>query len=456
MDFNIHDTTGLWVALVENPTSAIWARRYKVPNDFELYFPASAEILGLITDDCYITCEERPEVMIVEHIEIITDAEDGDYIRITGRGAESVLDRRIIWQQTALKGRADAAIYKIINENAIKPSDPARALPILMHAPALPGFTVGWELGTINTADGQDNASTTRFRGAAYIPIGKGLHVTCADTQRIHLYYYDADLNYLGATGWHAVTGYTITPSTYSGAVYMRVIVSNRDNATISNLAAAASTVTVQHGINTQYTGDGLLDATQEICAAYGLGIRAVSDDFAHVTPRIEIIEGADRSERQTINSPVIFSEEYENLLSSNYVLDTSGHKNVALVAGEGEGKARKRAVYGNASGMHRRELFVDARDASTNDGEISDAEYTEQLTARGAEQIAGHTAIEVFDGEIDNSNTFILDDDYTLGDIVTIENKYGIRKNVRISAIVETWDAIGYTVMPTYENLEV
>lgn len=456
MDFNIHDATGLWVALVENPTSAIWARRYKETNDFELYFPASAEILGLLTDDCYITCEGRPEVMIVERIEIITDAEDGDYVRIAGRGAESVLDRRVVWEQTALKGRADAAVQKLVTDNAIAPANPARALPLLMNPPALPGFSVGWELGTITTDNGQDNASTTRFRGAAYMPIGNGLHISCAATQRIHLYYYDADLNYLGATGWHAVTGYTITPATYNGAVYVRVIVSNRDNAAISDLAAAASTVSVQHGISTQYTGTGLLEAAQEICAAYGLGIRAVYDDIGQVTPRIEVFEGTDRSERQIINSPVIFSEEFENLLSTNYVLDTVNYKNVALVAGEGEGKARKHAVYGNAAGMTRREIFVDARDVSSNDGEISETEYTEQLTARGAERIAGHTAYEAFDGEIDSNNTFILDVDYTLGDIVTIENKYGIRKNVRISTIVETWDDIGYTVMPMYENLEV
>ena len=56
----------------------------------------------------------------------------------------------------------------------------------------------------------------------------------------------------------------------------------------------------------------------------------------------------------------------------------------------------------------------------------------------------------------MDTGNTYILDADYTLGDIVTIENEYGIRKNVRISAIMETWDASGYTAIPTFENVEV
>ena len=57
MDFNIHDQTGTWVGIVENPTSAIWTRRYQKPSDFELYMPATAEMLALLTDDCYITRE---------------------------------------------------------------------------------------------------------------------------------------------------------------------------------------------------------------------------------------------------------------------------------------------------------------------------------------------------------------------------------------------------------------
>ena len=49
-----------------------------------------------------------------------------------------------------------------------------------------------------------------------------------------------------------------------------------------------------------------------------------------------------------------------------------------------------------------------------------------------------------------------MLDEDYTLGDIVTVENEYGIRKNARVAAIMETWDDEGYTAVPTFENVEV
>ena len=74
----------------------------------------------------------------------------------------------------------------------------------------------------------------------------------------------------------------------------------------------------------------------------------------------------------------------------------------------------------------------------------------------RGAEKLTENQITESFDGEMDTVNTYKLDADYTLGDIVTIENEYGIRKNVRISAIMEAWDAEGYTAIPTFENVEV
>ncbi|MBQ6804547.1 MAG: siphovirus ReqiPepy6 Gp37-like family protein [Clostridia bacterium] len=455
MDFNIHDQSGTWVGIVENPTSAIWTRRYQQPGDFELYLPATEEMLSSLSADCYISREDAPEVMMIEHVEIRTDADEGNYILVSGRGAECLLDRRIIWQQTAVSGRVDLALYRLAMQNAVSPTITARRLPLLMDEPEAGEIPITWEYGTINTGTGADGTGLPRFRNVGLVKIGSGLHITLPDDMRIHLYYYDASGAYLGYSGWHTVTGYTITPSTYAGASYVRIISSYVNNAEIN--AEAAALVRVWRGISAQYTGAGLLDAWQDICKAHGLGFRAGFMVEPGIFPVfLEIIEGKDRSEGQTVNSPVIFSAEFENLLSSTYVLDTKSYKNVALVAGEGEGKKRRTLTLGTASGLARRELYVDARDLSSNEGEITDLDYSAQLSARGAEKIAEHQITQAFNGEIDTANNFILDQDYSLGDIVTVENEYSIRKNVRVSAIMETWDNQGYTAIPTFENVEV
>lgn len=348
MDFNIHDTSGVWVGIIEEPTSAIWTPRFNKPGEFEIYTPATVELLGKISDDYFITCEGDEEAMIIERVELTTNAENGDFVKITGRSASCLLERRIIYEQTTLSGRVDRAVYKIIDENAINPSDPARALPLTMDIPDV-----------------------------------------------------------------------------------------------------------LSDAISAQHTGTNLLEAVEAICAAYGLGFRVVYDDFTKLVLRFELYVGTDRSDGQSEHSPVIFAPEFENLISSFYAFDVTKHKNVAIVAGEGEGKTRKRAVYGEASGLLRRELYVDARDMSSNEGEISDADYSAQLEARGAEKLTETQMTEAFSGEVDTVNTFILGVDYNVGDIVTIENEYGIRVNTRIIAIPKYWDENGYSTDCVFEGLE-
>lgn len=367
MDFYIHDSAGVWVDMIEEPTSAIWTRRYNKPGDFEIYTPATVELFSLLlpgrfvvnqsggtvtltpTETVrYITRPDSDRVMLVERLELTTDEENGDFIKITGREAGCLMERRIVWQQTTLAGRVDRAIYKLINENAINPIDPARALPLSMAIP-------------------------------------------------------------------------NVLTSTFSA----------------------------------QHTGTNLLEAVETTCAAHGLGFRVVTNDKSVISMRVELYAGKDRRAGQAVNAPVIFSPNFENLISSHYAFDMAKYKNVALVAGEGEGVARKRATYGEASGLARRELYVDARDMSTNEGEISASEYTAQLEARGAEKLSEAQAAEAFGGEVDTAHTFILDVDYTIGDIVTVENEYGIRADARIAAVTEYWDANGYATDCTFEGME-
>ena len=74
---------------------------------------------------------------------------------------------------------------------------------------------------------------------------------------------------------------------------------------------------------------------------------------------------GLDHSYQQTTNPYVIFSPEFNNIITSTYTEDDIPFKNVALVAGVGEGDERVTISVGSASGLDRRELYVDARDIS-------------------------------------------------------------------------------------------
>lgn len=203
--------------------------------------------------------------------------------------------------------------------------------------------------------------------------------------------------------------------------------------------------------IKQQVTYDQLGDKITEICNAYGYGWRIL---FFNNAFHFDLYKGLDHSIDQNDNVRLIFSPEYENLISSKYNEDVSDFKNVALVAGEGEGVERKKRTVGTASGLDRYELFVDASVISSNTEEGDLVDYYQALISEGKEKLAEHTTTRSFEGEVD-STSYIYKEDYNLGDIVTIKNQYGITTNARITEVIETWDNEGYTVEPKFEYFE-
>lgn len=92
--------------------------------------------------------------------------------------------------------------------------------------------------------------------------------------------------------------------------------------------------------IRAQKTGGALLEALEQLGEAYSVsfGVR-----FNPQVPRMEFWArpGVNRSVRQTVNEPVFYSTELDDVLSSEYAYNAQDYRNVALVAGEGEGGSR-------------------------------------------------------------------------------------------------------------------
>ena len=66
----------------------------------------------------------------------------------------------------------------------------------------------------------------------------------------------------------------------------------------------------------------------------------------------------------QQINPPVIFSPEFDNIRSQEFIDSLVGFGNYAIVAGRDEGANREIMMLGSdATGLDRHVIFVDARD---------------------------------------------------------------------------------------------
>ena len=212
--------------------------------------------------------------------------------------------------------------------------------------------------------------------------------------------------------------------------------------------------INMTDSVNFQNIGDSLLTVIESLTSSYGVGWDVYVNANKEFT--FDLFKTHDRSSRQSDNAIVVFSSEFDNLLNSEYSKDASVYKNVAVVAGEGEGNKRKKYQTGTARGLNRYEVFVDARDISTNEGEISLAEYNSMLNEKGVETLNEYAVTEAFEGEADTTRNFVLNKDFYLGDVVEIVNDYGMSSTVRVTEIIETVDDTGNTIIPTFSSEEV
>lgn len=342
MDVYVLDKSFTPVAVIDSFNSLIWTKRYYKNGDFELYLPATNSVLNTMKKDYFLSRDDDDSVMIIESILATTDAENGDYITVTGRSLESILARRIILGQTIIE--ADDAV---------------QGLKALV------------------------DSQTAGYRGFPNFSVDDSLQI----------------------------------PADYKA----------------------------------QFTGQNLLDTVSSICEQYQIGMKMTVSNANIV---LSFYAGND--------TDVTFSPEFDNIINSQYLSDSTGLANWAVVAGQGEGKNRiilNVPLDNGLSGFELREIWVDARDISTIDGTqggVPQQDYIEMLYQRGMEKLAEHEVAEAFEAEVNPISTYSYKTDYDLGDKVIVQNEYGITSNPRVVEITESWDDTGYKVVPTFDTLEV
>lgn len=245
--------------------------------------------------------------------------------------------------------------------------------------------------------------------------------------------------------------------TTYSGYaekiirnLVQQAFISPEDAArTVSNFGLAAE-IGIEEKLRVQYTGDFVGAAIEAICKTIKCGYR-VNLDLLQKKFIFELYQGEDRSYNQSVNPYVVFSSNFENLLASTYSQDAAESKNVAQVAGEGQGNERVKVTVGTVTGIARRETFVDAVQTSANGGELDATTYESVLRESGSQSLAELIPVEEIDGQIIPNYNYTLGEDFFLGDIVEVVNDYGVQMSPRVSEIIENWATDGYTCIPTF-----
>lgn len=401
------------LCLVDAFESMIWTDRYGECGDFELYLSAASNVLVYANHGNYIWTKGSDRLMIIEQTEITTDNENGNHLKITGRSLESILDRRIIWNQVTVSGSVQSVVKKLITDQIISPALSARRISNFVFIDSSDSYIANCEIEEV------------------------------------------------------------------------------------------------------QYLGENLYDVIVDILAQFHIGFSIIYN-FTSGNFEFRLYYGTDRSYNQSLLPWVIFSPEFDNIISSDFTESSSQAKNVNLVAGEEpddikdysnsedlyivgeivkyEGSyykcivrithheefdpskwellsskpipARKFVyVYDDSdiSGLNRKEMYTDGSskqqqytDENDNEVKLTDAQYISVLKEYGMEELykTENRFRKIFDGEMNTLRGFKYGEDFFLGDIVQMENEYGLGAPARVTELIMSQDTSGISMYPTFEAI--
>ena len=205
----------------------------------------------------------------------------------------------------------------------------------------------------------------------------------------------------------------------------------------------------MSRNVQAQFDGENLLETISELCKTYGVGMKVVLNSSHEFV--FSLYEGADHTYNQSERPYIVFSTDYDNLHSSEYEENYRSVVTAVLVAGEGEGVDRKTAwATDGETGLNRYELYDDTKNISSNDGQISDADYQKLLEEAGKESLTRYTT--AFSGSVSFDNIKYRED-VNLGDLCVIENpRWGLSINARLLEVIESVAETGeYSIVPTF-----
>lgn len=173
----------------------------------------------------------------------------------------------------------------------------------------------------------------------------------------------------------------------------------------------------------------------------------------------LTVTAGKDRTKDNTQgNTPVVFSQSVSNIKRSTYSLNSEDYCNSAVVAGEGEGNARKwftfdinskESKFEPNSGWGLRELFIDARDiqSENDDGEttMTDEEYKNALNDRAESKAVDSMLTKSYSSTVITSNNkYVYNRDYKKGDTVTVvDQEIGVTLDAQITTVTKTYQGV-------------
>ena len=115
MIFTILDKNDLAPLMeIDDFISVVWNNKYYTAGEFEIIFQTTPERIEKVARDNYITLNGSEDIAIIELITFSDDEEQGAIMTVKGSFAQSILNRRIFWENTKLNGDIGIELRKAI------------------------------------------------------------------------------------------------------------------------------------------------------------------------------------------------------------------------------------------------------------------------------------------------------------------------------------------------------
>lgn len=155
-----------------------------------------------------------------------------------------------------------------------------------------------------------------------------------------------------------------------------------------------------------------------------------------------DIFQGRDLTVSQNILPPIIFSTDFDNIKNQHFIQSMLNCSNVGYAGGQGDDINRLIQQIGDVSGLERIETFLDC----------SQAADILQLASMGQQKLDELKEIQTFEFQIIPDNSFIYEQDYDLGDIITAQSKkWCITMDAQIIELKEVYEVGGNNLEATF-----
>ena len=421
------------IGIIDSYKSLIWANRYNKVGDCELYVPATNENLSILQKNNFLMRIDNNMICQIKKIELDTDAENGNYLIVSGFDVKQWLDQRVIWGTMSLTGNVENFIRSMVDKALGNASLSARSIVNLN----------GQRIFYLGTAAGFTEVNTEQV---SYKNVGEKVRDYCLKYGWGYRVVLNNNLLWFQLYNGTDRTNSVIFSDAYENLATTKYV---EDETHMGNVALVAGE---GHGPTRSRNVSGYAESSDryEIYVdAKDISKTITWGDLTNLYPTTD--QGGQGYISGTASTGYTYKMNYINI----QVVDSDQLTNLQQTYPDGQ----LITIGGNQYYQIYNEVIADLPSNSLEDGDevtLRDVVYSVYLLTRGYEKLAEFGAVTSFEGIVEPNTTFIYNKDYFLGDKVTIQNEYGITVQARITEVIEVNDDNGYSVEPKFEYISM